>query len=326
MISVIIPAYNEEKNIARCLDGLSRQEDVRSEYEIIVVDDGSTDATREIAHARAVRLLQQTNCGAAAARNLGAQNARGEFVLFVDGDCEPSPTWIAAMTAPFLDSSVVGVGGMKQTHQSNFIPRFIQMEFDYRYDQVRAHQYIDFIDSGTAAYRRDMFLKSKGFDTTLMDAEDVELSFRLSEQGSNMAFARDAIVYCEHPSSVAEYLRRKFTYAYWRSFVYKRFPRKIASDSRTPQTQKIQSALALLFIPFIAAALFWDRLAIVAILIALILIATTTPFVVRFWRRDWRVALGAIFLIPLAAFAVGLGVALGAISPQRPGRPTGRVP
>jgi len=320
MISIIIPAFNAEKYIARCLDGLRDQKNMRDECEIIVVDDGSTDATREIAQERGARVLQQANRGAAAARNLGAQNARGDRVLFLDGDCQPDPTWVAAMTAPFADPSIVGAGGMKQTRQKNLLSRFIQAEFDYRYDLVRAQTYIDFIDSGTAAYRREIFLKNNGFDTTLMDAEDVELSFRLSQQNYKMAFARDAIVYHDHPSSVAEYLRRKFTYAYWRAFVYKRFPNKIASDSRTPQTQKIQSALALMLLPTLIAALLWEKLAVVAALLALMLVATTLPFVLRFWVRDWKVALAAFVLVPLAAFAVGAGVALGAISPQRAGR------
>ncbi len=320
MISIVIPAFNEEKNIARCLDALHHQIDGKSDCEIIVVDDGSTDATRTIAQANGARVIQQPNQGAAAARNEGVRIARGDIVLFTDADCKPAPNWVAAMVMPFSDSSVVGSGGMKRTHQREFMPRFIQLEFDYRYDQVRAHRYIDFVDSGTAAYRRGIFLKNNGFDTGLKDAEDVELSFRLSEQGFKMAFASDAIVYREHPTSLWEYLRLKFTYAYWRSFVYRRFPQKIASDSRTPQTQKIQSVLALL-LPFAILALFiWSQAALVVAAIVILLLATTFPFVVRYWNRDRTVALLAPILIPLAAIAVGWGVAIGALSQY--GRPT----
>ena len=314
MISIVIPAHNAEKHIAECLDGLKAQANGRDRCEIIVVDDGSTDATRAIAQARDARVLQQSNQGAAAARNLGAQNANGDIVCFIDGDCVPDSNWIAAMIAPFSDSSVVGAGGMKQTRQRVFMPRFIQMEFDYRYDQVRSQRYIDFVDSGTAAYRREFFLKNKGFDTRLSDAEDAELSFRLSEQGFKMAFARDAIVYHEHPLSLAEYLRRKFTYAYWRSFVYKRFPQKIASDSRTPQTQKIQSGLALVFPFAIGSSLIWHQTVFLALFIAILLLLTTVPFVARYFKRDWIVALLSPILIALSAFAVGLGVLIGALS------------
>ncbi|MDE3091836.1 MAG: glycosyltransferase, partial [Chloroflexota bacterium] len=280
------------------------------------VDDGSTDATRSIAQARA-RVVSQTNQGAAAARNLGAANARGDIVLFVDGDCVPDARWIDAMVAPFADADIVGVGGMKQTKQRGILPRFIQMEFDYRYDRVRQHRYIDFVDSGTAAYRRDVFLKSGGFDTRLRDAEDVDLSYRLSEQGCRMAFAADAIVYDPHPESAIEYLRRKFTYAYWRSFVYAKFPRKVASDSRTPQTQKIQTALAGLLPLALVAGIVWRDALWLAALVTLLLVLTTLPFVAKYWRRAGWIVLVAPVLIALAAFAVMSGVVLGVLAQRR---------
>jgi cellulose synthase/poly-beta-1,6-N-acetylglucosamine synthase-like glycosyltransferase len=314
VISIIIPAFNEEKNIGRCLDGLRNQIDVHDDSEVIVIDDGSTDATREIAKAHGARVLAQPNQGAAAARNFGARQANGEIILFTDADCVPDPKWVAAMLAPFAESDVVGVGGMKKTRQTEFMPRFIQLEFDYRYDRVRTHRYIDFIDSGTAAYRRDIFLENNGFDTLLADAEDVELSFRLSQQGFKMAFAPAAIVYREHQTSLWEYLRLKFTYAYWRSYVYKRFPQKIAADSRTPQTQKIAGGLVLLLPFVILASLFWSQAIWLTAAIVIVLLATSFPFVVRYWKRDPIVAFFSPVMIALSACAVGWGVAIGAMS------------
>lgn len=314
MISIVVPANNAEKTIAPCLDGLAAQ--TKPADEIIVVDDGSRDATREIAQARGARVLRQSNLGAAAARNLGAQSARGEIVLFIDADCVPEAHWIEAITAPFADLAIVGAGGVKQTHQRALMPAFIQAEFDYRYDRVREHPYIDFVDSGTAAYRRDVFLKNGGFDTRLFDAEDVDLSYRLSEQGYRMAFAAGAIVYHPHPQSPIDYLHRKFTYAYWRAFVYAKHPRKVASDSRTPQTQKLQAGLAGLYSLTMLAIPFWREAAWMAGLMAIVFLLTTLPFVARFFRRNWKVALVAPILIGLAAFAVGAGILWGAIVQQ----------
>ncbi len=311
MISIVVPANNAEKTIAPCLYGLRAQ--TQPADEIIVVDDGSRDMTCEIAEARGARVLRQSNRGAAAARNLGAQNACGEIVLFIDADCVPDVHWIEAITAPFADGSIVGASGMKQTQQRALVPAFIQMEFDYRYDQMREHRYIDFIDSGTSAYRRDVFLKDGGFNARLFDAEDVDLSYRLSEQGYRMAFAANAIVYHRHPESLIAYLRRKFTYAYWRSFVYAKYPRKVAVDSRTPQTQKLQAGLAGLFSLTILAIPFWRDAAWIAVLMAFIFLLTTLSFVAKYFRRNWKVALVAPMLIGLAAFAVGAGILWGAI-------------
>lgn len=129
-----------------------------------------------------------------------------------------------------------------------------------------------------------------------------------------MAFAPGAIVYREHQTSLWEYLRLKFTYAYWRSFVYRRFPQKIASDSRTPQTQKIASALALA-LPFaILASFVWSQAVVLVAAIIIFVLATTLPFVARYWKRDPAVALFSPMLIALAAGAVGWGVAIGTMS------------
>ncbi len=308
-VSIVIPAYNVEKTVGACLDALLAQIPVAGE--IIVVDDGSTDATRTIAKSKGVRVIAQRNRGAAAARNAGAEQARGEIALFIDGDCVPASNWIQAMLAPLSDAEIIGACGMKQTRQPGIIPRFIQMEFDYRYDNERKLRYIDFIDSGTAAYRREVFLQTGGFDVTLADAEDVDLSYRLSARGYRMAFARDAIVYDALPESLWVYLRRKYEYAFWRTQVYARYPRKIVSDSRTPQTQKVQGLLVGLFGLAILGSIFWRDVLWLAAIIVVAFIATALPFVARNFKRDPLLASMAPGFIALAAFAGSAGVAIG---------------
>ena len=304
-VSIIIPAYNTEKMIGECLDALRAQ--VSAADEIIVVDDGSRDATRKVAQARCVRVIAQENRGAAAARNIGAQNARGDILLFIDGDCVPERNWVQAMLVPFADPEIVGASGMKQTKQHGIVPRFIQMEFDYRYENERARRYIDFVDSGTAAYRRAIFLGNGGFDTHLSDAEDVDLSYRLSERGYRMAFVENAVVYDPHPESLIEYLRRKFTYAFWRAQVYARYPRKLASDSRTPQTQRAQGLLVGLLVLSLLATIVWRDVLWFSALCIVAFGLTTLPFVVRYFKRDPIVALLSPLLIALSAVAGSAG-------------------
>ena len=308
-ISIIVPAYKAERTIGACLEALLRQKPNDCEI-IVVADDESREAIRALAEPRGARVLTP-NHGAAAARNLGAENARGDLVLFVDADCVPDKNWIQAMTAPFADPQIVGAGGMKQTKQRGIVPRFIQMEFDYRYDNERNLRYIDFVDSGTAAYRRAIFLENGGFDTHLSDAEDVDLSYRLSELGYRMAFVENAVVDDQHPESPIEYLRRKFTYAFWRTQVYARYPRKLAVDSRTPQTQKAQGALVgLLALSFCAALVWRDALWLSAWTVVAFGL-TTLPFVARGWKRDPWVAVVSPVFIGLSACAGAWGVALG---------------
>ena len=316
VVSIVIPAYNAEKVLGHCLDALLAQTAPRDEYEIIVADDGSTDGTRQVAESRAVRVVTQPNRGAGAARNLGAQHACGDIVLFLDADSAPDARWIEAMTAPFNDPTIAGASGEKKTRQKNLWARFVQIEYDFKYDRIAAHSKIDFVDSSTAAYRREVFLSNGGFDTSLMEAEDVELSFRLAERGYRMVLIRDAITYHTHPESLRHYLKRKFQYARWRAIVYARYPRKAASDQRTPLTQKFQPLLAFALVPTLFAAFIWNLLAWVAVIIALLFVATTLPFAAYCRRRSWLVALVVPLTLWLSAYASGAGAVLGFV--QRP--------
>lgn len=311
MISVVIPAFNVEKTIGACLAALNAQ--IAPGDEIIVVDDGSTDATRAVAASHHARVIAQTNRGAGAARNIGAQNARGDILLFIDADSIPDPRWIANLTAPFADAGMAGASGEKKSRQKNLWARYVQTEYDWRYERLSSHRVIDFVDSSTAAYRRDIFLAHGGFDTTLSDAEDTELSFRLSERGCRMALARDAIVWHTHPESLGEFLRRKFRYAFWRAIVLSKHPRKVAADTRTPQSQKVQMLIAGALIPVALGAILWNALVWLVVLLALAFIATTLAFTQYAWRRDPVLALIAPGVLLLAAYAGGAGAALGTL-------------
>ena len=311
MISVVIAAYNEEKTLGLCLDSLIAQTAPRNSYEIIVADDGSTDKTRQVAESRGVRVVTQTNRGPSAARNLGAQQARGDVVLFIDADSVPDTRCIEAMAAAFADPQLAGASGEKKTRQANLWARLIQTEYDFKYDRLALHPTIDFVDSSTAGYRREVFLSNDGFDTNLKEAEDVELSFRLAARGYRMILLRDAITYHTHPESLAHYLRRKFQYARGRAIVYTLYPSKAASDTRTPQTQKLQMIIAPTLLAVGLLAVVWNDLVWGVALLALIFIVTTLDFFAYCWKRDWQVALAVPFTYFLAACASGLGAVLG---------------
>jgi glycosyltransferase involved in cell wall biosynthesis len=147
-VSVVIPAYNAETTIDACLAAFTRQTVPPDSFEVIVVDDGSTDATRaRIATHPMARLLTQVNAGPAAARNLGVQHALGEIILFTDADCVPMENWIEQMLIPFSRSEVVGVKGRYLLKQRSLVARFVQLEYEEKYDHMLHWEYIDFIDT-----------------------------------------------------------------------------------------------------------------------------------------------------------------------------------
>ena len=314
LISVVIPAYNAAETLEPCLEAVESQTLARGHYEVIVVDDGSADATAEIARRHeSVVLLSQPHKGVAAARNLGARRTRGAIVLFTDADCVPSPDWIEAMSAPFSDGEVMGVGGVIRTHQRGLVPRFIQLEFDDRFEKLAKHPSIDFITTATAGFRRDPFLESGGFREDLLGAEDAELSFRLASAGHKMVFVPQAIVYHSHPQSLLEYARRKRYDAYWRLMVYLAHPRKVIVDSRTPQTQKAQ--IGLLFLLAVAAlgAIFWGGMIWLAGGLLALFLLTALPFWWKSVRRDIVVGAFLPLLLLVGTASVAAGLAAGVV-------------
>lgn len=116
-VSVIVPAYNEEKYIPKCIDSLLGQ--TYKNLEIIVVDDGSTDKTAEIVkkyESNGVSLLRQDHLGPGKARNLGAENAKGEILILVDSDMEFEPNYIEELIKPIVSGEEIGTcHGLEKT-------------------------------------------------------------------------------------------------------------------------------------------------------------------------------------------------------------------
>ncbi len=309
-ISVVVPAYNAADTLAACLDALQAQTAPRWRYEIIVVDDGSTDGTAQVGARRGVRVIHQTHRGASAARNQGIRTARGRLVFFTDADCAPAPDWVEAMAAPFADPAVAGCKGVYRTRQSGLLPRFVQAEYLAKYRAMAAARRIDFVDTYSAGYRKSV-LDEGAFDESVLYAEDAELSFRLALRGHMLVFDPAAVVYHRHAEGLWRYLRRKFRFGQWRVEVYRRYPQKLRGDSHTPEVLREQLALAALTLGGLALApvFGWARWLLVASAAAFGL--TTLPFCARAWAEDRAVASIAPALLWLRALALGLGLAYG---------------
>lgn len=312
-VSVVVPAYNASATVEECLQALARQSLPSSEYEVIVVDDGSSDSTRATAARYGVEVLTQDHQGPAAARNLGAAQARGEIVLFTDADCVPTSDWIESMLLPFGDDQIAGAKGVYHTHQKKLVARFVQLEYEDKYDLMRKERYIDFIDTYSAAYRKEVFNHNEGFDPAFPRAsgEDVEFSYRLAERGYRMVFVPQASVYHRHVDSLWDYLRRKFYVGYWRVLMYRKHPGKIWKDSHTPQLLKIQVGLALLFFALCPLVLLRREFLLAPVITTLLFLATTLPFMVKSWPKDRVVTLFSPLLLFLRACALAFGLMAG---------------
>ncbi len=177
-ISVIIPAYNEEKDIGACIKSIKTNK--YKNFDVIVVDAGSKDKTVEISKKLADKVVEVHTNAPGPARNIGVEKTDADVVAFTDADTIVSENWVAEMAKNFEDPRVVGVGGVLRPLNPRLLDKImfkINSDLWYRFTAV-----FHFYQLGTpnCAYRRDAFLKVKGFDESLSMLEDTELSLRMA--------------------------------------------------------------------------------------------------------------------------------------------------
>jgi glycosyltransferase involved in cell wall biosynthesis len=312
---VIVPAYNAATTLHSCLEALVHQSVPRENYEIVVVDDGSTDTTSSIAKIFDVHYVFQPNQGPATARNNGARMAQGDFILFTDSDCLPEYIWIEEMVRPFVDPEVVAVKGAYRTRQRELAARFAQAEFEDRYDLLEQSLSIDMIDTYSAAFRKNVFLQVGGFDQgfPVADNEDTELSYRLAAAGHKLVFNSKARVYHVHPNTLMNYLELKFRRGYWRMVVYSRYPNKAVKDSYTPAVIKIQTLLMGLSFVLIIFSWFKPALLYLCLLNWSVIVLLSIPFSLKTFQKDKAVGVISPGVVLLRSFAFAVGSSLGIV-------------
>ena len=192
-VSVVVPTFRRPELLARCLAALSRQTLERSEYEVLVADDGADEPTRSLVQSLAggtmrVRYVAVSgNHGPAAARNRGWQAAQGEIIAFTDDDCLPDSGWLAEGLAPFADPAVVAVTGQ-------VVVPLPPWPTDYERDAAGLET-AEFVTANCFC-RRAALVEIGGFDERFTSAwrEDSDLHFRLLDRGGGIAKVERAVV------------------------------------------------------------------------------------------------------------------------------------
>jgi glycosyltransferase involved in cell wall biosynthesis len=316
-LSVVIPAYNAARTLQQCLAALAGQ--TRPPLEIIVVDDGSTDDTASIAEAApGVVCIRQKNAGPATARNRGAVEAAGRWVVFTDADCVPEPDWLERLFAPVPPAGTAGVGGSYTiANPGALLARVIQAEIAARHARMAGP--VDFLGSFNVAYRRELFMAIGGFDERFRQAsgEDNDLAYRIHLQGGALHFVPEACVAHYHPERLMPYLRTQLRHGYWRVLLYRLHPGRTATgDTYAGAADLLAPPLAATGLGVIVAALvaspwFFPGLMVVPVLAAA-QVALHMPMARRIAREGHRVE--AVVFAVMAAIRDGaraLGLAWG---------------
>ena len=179
-ISVVMPTYNRKGSLREALVALLEQ--WTKNYEVIVVDDGSTDGTVQVLQEMSkeykyLRFYTQSNQGPAAARNLGISHAKGKIIAFTDDDCEVSKTWVLMIRKSFeLNPEVVALQGRTTTDREKITPFTHQIDNEHGFNTI---------PTCNAAYRTEILNRLGGFDTSFPfpHNEDADLAWRAAEIG-----------------------------------------------------------------------------------------------------------------------------------------------
>ncbi len=218
-LSVVVPAFNAARHIGRLFESLAAQS--FQDFELIVIDDGSTDNTLAIAEAFDCRILRnQNNRGPAHCRNSGAREASGDILVFTDSDCRPNSDWLENIRQHFSQDHIDAIMGRLELLPSNYIGNSISslgfpaggaIGFEKIW-KVDSEGYTKSLSTCNCAIRKDLFWTAGGFDETFPYAggEDSLLAFKLSELQRKIKYCRDVLVYHEARDSLTGFVKWQF--------------------------------------------------------------------------------------------------------------------
>jgi GT2 family glycosyltransferase len=226
-VSVVVCCHNEERNLAMCLESVEQL--VYPDYEVIVIDDGSTDGTAAIAHQFAgVRVVSTENRGLAAARNLGLELATGEIVAYIDGDAWPDPHWLTYLVAAFQDSDHVGIGGPNlPPANAGTVEQCVANAPGGPTHVLVSDGEAEHIPGCNMAFRKEALQAIGGFDPQFRAAgDDVDICWQLQARGWTLGFDPTAVVWHRRRHTVRSFWRQQTGYGKAEALLERKWPEK----------------------------------------------------------------------------------------------------
>ena len=207
LISVIVCTYNGSATIKKCLEGISKID--YPNFEVIVVNDGSTDHTADIVNGFYVKLINTTNHGLSSARNTGMYNAIGEIIAYIDDDAWPDPHWLQYIAHAYANSDHACIGGPNiSPYDSGFISTCVANAPGGPVHVLETDEIAEHVPGCNMTFRKEALMNIGGFDPVFRCAgDDVDTCWRIQESGRTIGF---------HPSAVVWHQRRDSLKAYWR--------------------------------------------------------------------------------------------------------------
>jgi len=208
MISVVIPSYNSEKTINKCIDSLLSQS-YRGDYEIIVVD-SSIDRTPQIVstsypHVKLIHLEKKTDPGSA--RNVGIEKAEGDVIAFIDSDCAASEDWLDKIDTAHSSSYQVVGGSISNGNNKDGLIAWAGYLSEFReFITAQSKREVTHIPTCNISYKKNIFQKYGLFQGEYYPQEDLMFNYNLTQHGTKILFDPTIRVYHHHRTKLKDYL------------------------------------------------------------------------------------------------------------------------
>lgn len=222
-ISVIIPAHNAEKTLEKCLHAVLAQS--YKNYEVIIVDNGSTDGIRRIIRSweekdKRIQYVLEPRRGRGIARNRGVEMASGEIIAMTDTDCVVPSFWLEELTKPILCENENVVMGFEEDLVGNYWTKNIQKATKAFWEKSRQGEYVRDFDTKNFAIKASI-MKEMMFDPAMGNLEDVELAVRLRGIWK-IRFLPLLVVGHVHKSSFLDVVKLNIDRAYWAAKIFQK--------------------------------------------------------------------------------------------------------
>ena len=241
-VSVVVCTYNGSRTIRECLEHLTKLN--YSNYEVIVVDDGSTDETASIAQSFDVRLVRTGNRGLSAARNTGREYSRGEIVAYIDDDAYPDPDWLNYYNTAFRRSSHALIGGPNLSPLNDpLVAQCVARSPGGPNHVLLTDTIAEHVPGCNMVFRKAALEEIGGFDPIFRTAgDDVDVCWRIQEKGWTVGFAPAALVWHHRRSSVLAYCRQQRGYGKAEALLQKKWPERFNASNHLPWAGRIYTA------------------------------------------------------------------------------------
>ena len=312
LFSVIIPTYNRANEIEELLKSLALQTLSYDKFEIIIVDDGSTDNTKQVIKNiesetnRKVSFFKQDHNGPGKARNLGMSKAKGKYFVFIDSDCIADPNWLTVYKEVLKDKEVAGFGGPDRVLDS-FLP--VQKAIDYSMTSfittggIRGHSKKKISKYYPRSFNmgvRATIVDEIGGMGDLRHGQDIEFSHRVLSTGEPVIKVDDAIVYHKRRIGIKKFFKQVFNWGVARVNLYK-------IDKGMLELVHVLPSLATLVITLVLIlSFFFPHIYLPLIGIGLMVLLSMAIHSI-FKYKDFRVFFYVPIIVPIQVLGYGTG-------------------